>query len=176
MILIEPTIQVRFGPALRRRALAAFLKQAAEAARLKGEVSVLLTGDDHLRRLNREFRRKDRPTDVLSFPAPPPLNGHRQPAGDLAISVETASRQATEFGHPLAAELEILMLHGLLHLAGLDHETDQGQMARREAALRRRFGLTPGLIERTTKPSPRKSPAPPTIRMSRIRKSRSPKT
>jgi probable rRNA maturation factor len=68
MILIEPTIQVRFGRNLRRRALAAFLKQASEAARLNGEVAVLLTTDARLRRLNREFRGKDHPTDVLSFP------------------------------------------------------------------------------------------------------------
>ncbi len=69
-------------------------------------------------------------------------------AGDLAVSVETAARQAEEFGHPLATELQILVLHGLLHLGGYDHETDEGQMARREAALRRRLGLRAGLIER----------------------------
>jgi len=151
MILIEPTIQVRFGRALRPRVLAAFLKHASESARLAGDVDVLLTSDAHLRRLNREFRGKDRPTDVLSFPAPESLNGHRRVAGDLAISVETAARQAEERGHALATELEILVLHGLLHLAGYDHETDQGRMARKEAALRRRFGLTEGLIERSAK-------------------------
>ncbi|HEX4308582.1 MAG TPA: rRNA maturation RNase YbeY [Acidobacteriaceae bacterium] len=154
MILIEPTIQARFGRALRQRALAAFLRQAAEAAGLAGQVSVLLTGDSHIRRLNREFRRKDHPTDVLSFPAAEP--GPRAIAGDLAISVDTAARQATEFGHPLATELQILVLHGVLHLGGYDHEADGGQMARKEARLRRQFGLAAGLIERTEKPAARK--------------------
>jgi len=164
MILIEPTIQVRFGRNLRRRALAAFLKQASEAARLNGGVAVLLTTDARLRRLNREFRGKDHPTDVLSFPPPKSLtqalNGHRPAAGDLAISVETAARQAREHDHPLATELEILVLHGLLHLAGYDHETDKGRMARKEAALRRRFGLAQSLIERSAKPAPKKKASP----------------
>jgi probable rRNA maturation factor len=156
MILIEPTIQARFGRALRQRALAAFLKQASEAAGLAGQVSVLLSGDARLRRLNREFRWKDHPTDVLSFPAGAPANGHAAVAGDLAISVETAARQAAEYGHPLATELQILVLHGLLHLGGYDHEADSGQMARKEAVLRRRFGLAAGLIERTKTPPARK--------------------
>lgn len=149
MILIEPTIQARFGRAVRRRALTAFLGQAAEAVRLRGQVSVLLTGDTEIRRLNRTFRHKDQATDVLSFPASPSLNGHAPSAGDLAISVETAARQAEEFGHPLAIELEILVLHGVLHLGGYDHESDAGEMARKETALRKRFGLRPGLIERS---------------------------
>lgn len=157
MILIEPTIQVRFGRILRRRALALFLKEASEAARLGGDVDVLLTDDERLLRLNREFRRKNKPTDVLSFPPASFPNGHRKMAGDLAISVETAARQAEECGHPLATELQILVLHGLLHLSGCDHETDQGQMARKEAALRRRFGLAAGLIERSGKPTRRKA-------------------
>jgi probable rRNA maturation factor len=153
MILIEPTIQAKFGRALRQRALAAFLKNASEAARLSGDVSVLLTGDRQMRRLNHEFRRKDYPTDVLSFPAPASLHEHRGMAGDLAISVDTAARQAAELGHPLATELQILALHGILHLAGYDHEIDDGQMARREAALRKRLGLATGLIERNATPS-----------------------
>jgi probable rRNA maturation factor len=153
MILIEPTIQDKFGRALRRRALSAFLRDAAPAAGLTGEVSVLLTGDRRIRRLNQRFRGKDKATDVLSFPVPPfspgeNLDGADAIAGDLAISVETAARQAKELGHPVAMELRILVLHGLLHLAGCDHETDRGQMARKEAALRRRFALPAGLIER----------------------------
>ena len=157
MILIEPPIQAKFGRLLRRRALAAFVLEAAQAAKLRGDVSVLLTGDAHIRRLNREFRHKDQPTDVLSFPANPhkPKEGLYgvagavpRIAGDLAISVETAARQGKRAGHSLATELQILVLHGLLHLAGYDHETDSGKMARKEAALRRRFGLAHGLIER----------------------------
>ena len=145
MILIEPPIQAKFGRALRQRALDVFLREAAEAAKLQGDVSVLLTGDAEIRRLNREFRRKDKATDVLSFPVP----GSGEIAGDMAISVETAARQANEAGHALFVELQILLLHGVLHLAGYDHETDQGEMARKEAALRKRFGLAAGLIERS---------------------------
>lgn len=149
MILIEPAIEAKFGRAVRRRALTAFLAQAAAAVRLEGEISVLLTTDKNIRRLNRAFRHKDKSTDVLSFPAPEGIDGPACTAGDLAISVETAARQAGEAEHALYAELEVLLLHGLLHLAGYDHEADEGQMARREAALRRRFGLSAGLIERT---------------------------
>jgi probable rRNA maturation factor len=133
-----------------------FLREAAQAAKLKGEVSVLMTGDAEMRRLNREFRGKDKTTDVLSFPVNPhePTDGlcgapEGSVAGDLAISVETAARQAEEAGHSLLVELQILLLHGVLHLAGYDHETDSGTMARKEAALRRRFGLGMGLIERS---------------------------
>lgn len=153
MILIKPTLQSRFRRALRQRALSAFLKEAAAACGLKGEVSVLLTTDSEIRRLNREFRHKDKATDVLSFPAPDSADPRTRTSGDLAISVETAARQAEEFSHPLSAELQILVLHGLLHLAGYDHATDAGQMARKEVALRRRFGLTAGLIERSEVPA-----------------------
>jgi probable rRNA maturation factor len=157
MILIEPTIQTKYSRALRQRALSAFLREAAPAAGLRGAVSVLLTGDGQIRRLNRKFRGKDEATDVLSFPAAEPLNGQAGMAGDLAVSVETAVRQAEQFGHPLATELQILVLHGLLHLSGYDHEADQGQMARKELGLRRRFGLTAGLIERSAPPAVRGS-------------------
>jgi probable rRNA maturation factor len=101
-----------------------------------------------MRRLNRRFRGIRKPTDVLSFPAAAAPSGPEAVAGDLAIGVPTARRQAIEHGHALASEIKILILHGLLHLAGYDHETDSGQMARTEAALRRRFCLAAGLIER----------------------------
>ena len=153
MILIEPTIQARFGRRLRLRSLSGFLETASAAAKLRCEVSVLLTGDLQIRRLNRQFRRKDKPTDVLSFPAAA-IAGSQALAGDLAISVPTAARQAKGFGHSLFLEVQILILHGLLHLAGYDHEQDSGQMARREAVLRRRLGLSHGLIERSTTGSP----------------------
>lgn len=156
MILTDPAIQAKFGRKLRLRALAAFLADTGRAAKLRGRVAVLLTDDSDLRRLNRQFRRKDKPTDVLSFPPPPnaAAPSSARLAGDLAVSVETAAAQAAEAGHPLFVELKILILHGVLHLAGYDHETDSGQMARREAALRRRFGLAPGLIERAARPTP----------------------
>lgn len=151
MILTEPTIQARFGRRLRRRTLGAFLDEAAAAVKLRGEVAALLTTDAEIRRLNRTFRKRNKATDVLSFPVPGPPVDDRSTSGDLAISVETAARQADEAGHPLSTELQVLLLHGVLHLAGYDHERDTGQMARREALLRRRFGLGAGLIERAAK-------------------------
>lgn len=140
---------------LNKRELARFAARAIEAAGAAGAVSVLLTGDERLRELNREFRKKDKPTDVLSFPAFagegdfPGNGGRRRSAGDLAISLETAARQAESFGHSLETEVRVLILHGALHLAGFDHEKDSGEMARREERLRRELGLPPGLIGRS---------------------------
>jgi probable rRNA maturation factor len=128
------------------RTLNRFLSSAQAAVRLRGEVSVLLTTDQAIRRLNRQFRRMNKATDVLSFPAPQEATG--EVAGDLAISVPTALRQAREQRHSLSVEIKVLILHGLLHLAGFDHEADDGQMARRERLLRGRLGLPLGLIER----------------------------
>jgi probable rRNA maturation factor len=104
----------------------------------------LIAGDAELRRLNREYRRKDYATDVLSFPAaePGPF------VGDLAISFDRAREQAREFGHSTDDELRILLLHGVLHLLGYDHENDSGRMARAEKRWRARLGLPVGLIER----------------------------
>ncbi|MBV8629491.1 MAG: rRNA maturation RNase YbeY [Silvibacterium sp.] len=148
MILIEPAIEKKFGrAALKKRAIGNFLAQAMRTAELEGAVSVLLTGDEEIRRLNREFRQKDKATDVLSFPAAQ-VNGHGELAGDLAISVETAARQAEQRGHPLETELKVLLLHGVLHLAGWDHETDSGEMLQKEEALRVELGLDEGLILR----------------------------
>ncbi len=113
---------------------------------LRGQVTVLLTSDAAIRDLNRRFRGKNKPTDVLSFPAADLVQD--QEKGDLAISVEMARRQAAEQGHALTCELKVLILHGVLHLAGHDHETDTGEMLRRERSLRARLGLPPGLIER----------------------------
>jgi probable rRNA maturation factor len=116
----------------------------------------LITSDAELRRLNRQFRGKDAATDVLSFPAelslsePRPSESGRAATrlGDLAISLPRARAQAAVFGHNLDRELRILMLHGVLHLAGMDHETDGGRMARAEKRWRIRLGLPEGLIER----------------------------
>jgi probable rRNA maturation factor len=132
------------------RTLARFLIQARLAVRLRGDVTVLLTTDATQRGFNRRFRGKNKPTDVLSFPADPGVPGADKFAGDLSISVPTACRQAMQQGHSLATEIKVLILHGVLHLAGYDHETDSGQMARRERTLRARLGLPGGLIERTT--------------------------
>jgi probable rRNA maturation factor len=130
--------------------LARFLAAAQEAVGLKGEVTILLTTDAAIKGLNRRFRGKNKATDVLSFPAAGPDSGPRSKgiAGDLAISVTTALGQAAGQGHSLSTEIKVLVLHGLLHLAGYDHETDNGQMARREQMLRGRLGLPHGLIER----------------------------
>jgi probable rRNA maturation factor len=137
------------------QALARFAGRARKAAGLDRAVAVLLTGNDEMRRLNRQFRRKNKPTDVLSFPASR-VNGN---AGDIAISLDIASDNAARFGHPLATELKILMLHGMLHLAGYDHETDKGEMARREHQLRAELKLPDSLIARTTDvTTPRSSP------------------
>jgi probable rRNA maturation factor len=134
--------------ALGKRDLNRFLACAANALGLTGEFSVLLTGDERLRALNLQFRGKDKATDVLSFPAlPEAVNGGQ--GGDLAISLETALVQAAAYGHTVQMEVKILILHGLLHLAGYDHERDQGQMRRRETRLRKQFALPAGLVERS---------------------------
>jgi probable rRNA maturation factor len=148
MITIDPPSSPLDPSALNKSALTRFLNRARAAVGLAGDLDVLLTSDAAIRRLNRTFRAKNKSTDVLSFPAPPEAGT----AGDLAISLDTAARQAAQHGHPLQAELKILLLHGLLHLAGEDHETDSGQMAAREVALRQQFRLPLGLIERATPP------------------------
>lgn len=129
--------------------LTRFLNRARTAINLPGAVDVLLTSDATLRQLNKSFRGKDKPTDVLSFPAPSEFAARH--AGDLAISLETASRQAKTYGHTLRDEVRILLLHGLLHLSGEDHESDNGRMAAREATLRRELRLPETLIERVEK-------------------------
>jgi probable rRNA maturation factor len=130
-------------------ALTRFLNRARLAVGLRGAVDVILTTDPTLRQLNKTFRGKNKPTDVLSFPAP--YEFAKKHAGDLAISLDTAARQAIAYGHTLADEVKVLLLHGLLHLSGQDHETDNGEMATQEAALRRDLRLPTTLIERTTR-------------------------
>lgn len=104
----------------------------------------MITNDLELRRLNREFRRQDYATDVLSFRSRQNLGF----LGDIAISIEHAQRQAAEYGHPVSQEIAILMLHGVLHLLGLDHENDGGRMARAESKWRAALGLPRGVIAR----------------------------
>ena len=155
MIVYEPEVELKLPRAARprRRELARFLRQAIDATGVAGEVSVLLTSDEAIRTLNRKYRRKDKATDVLSFPAAEMVEST---AGDLVISLETALMQAEERGHTLEMEIRVLLLHGLLHLAGYDHESDNGTMHRKETRLRRELGLTAGLIERAHgKPSRR---------------------
>jgi probable rRNA maturation factor len=108
----------------------------------------LITNDRELRELNREFRGKDHATDVLSFPA---SDANGPFLGSLAISMQRARAQAREYGHSIEEEVRVLMLHGVLHLLGLDHETDRGRMARAEARWRARLALPHGLIQRASR-------------------------
>ena len=126
------------------RALERFVARAQRAAAVRGEVGVLITSNAQMRQLNRRFRGKNSATDVLSFPS---TDGT---AGDIAIAAEVAARNARRLGHSAADEMKILILHGLLHLAGYDHDTDAGTMAREETRLRRALGLPATLIERAT--------------------------
>lgn len=118
-----------------------FIRKAQALTRVRGEVAVLITGNARVRALNRRFRRKNKPTDVLSFPRPE--------GGDIAISFDIAAGNARRYGHLALDELKILVLHGMLHLAGYDHELDNGRMAAREARLRAQLNLPLALIERT---------------------------
>ncbi len=130
---------------LERKALQAFAVLVRDQVAGGRPFCCLVTTDDHLKNLNRDFRGKDHPTDVLSFPSPS-LEGV---LGDIAISVQRATEQAREYGHDTPTEIRILLLHGLLHLLGYDHETDKGRMRRAEVRWRQRLGLPAGLIERT---------------------------
>jgi probable rRNA maturation factor len=113
-----------------------------------GSVTVQLISDDNMSRLNETYRKKQGPTDVLSFPAngAGPANAKRHAhteeyVGDIAISPETARRNARRFSRSLPKEIRILILHGMIHLAGFDHETDRGEMDRLERRLRKRLGV-----------------------------------
>jgi probable rRNA maturation factor len=122
---------------VRRTPLRDFLAELVTRVARGHEITCLITTDAELRRLNRQFRGKNYATDVLSFPP-----------DEMAISLDRAAAQAKELGHSLDEELRVLMLHGLLHLCGMDHETDAGQMRRTETRWRKKLGLPSGLIER----------------------------
>jgi len=150
------------GTGLNVLALTRFVKQVANRVRLRGNVNVLITSNREMRSLNRRFRGKDKATDVLSFPAV--LDARQRESGDIAISLEMARENARLLGHTAQHELKILILHGLLHLAGYDHESDHGEMARKEQTLRKLLSLPEGLIARSTIPknrSKKKSPVGP---------------
>lgn len=131
VVLLERQRRRKTSPARLRRVL----RGAAAILRVRGEVAVVLAGDGLLRRLNRAYRGKDRPTDVLSFPG----DGGESGLGDVVISVATAERNARGLGRTLLQELDVLALHGFLHVLGYDHETDDGTMDRLEARLRKRL-------------------------------------
>jgi probable rRNA maturation factor len=130
---------------LDRKRLRQFQETLREQVAEGREFTCLLTSDAELRRLNATFLGKDYATDVLSFPS---LEGE-EGLGELAISAVRAREQAAEQGHPIETEIEILMLHGVLHLLGHDHETDRGAMRRLETRWRKKLQLPAGLIERT---------------------------
>lgn len=131
-------------PGLSRRLARTFAKRL-EAELTRGRpFTCLITNDEELQRLNRDFRKQDHATDVLSFPSKQTLGF----LGDIAISFQHARRQAAKYGHAVEQEIEILMLHGVLHLLGMDHEKDRGQMARVENRWRAALGLPRGLISR----------------------------
>lgn len=136
MIIFEKAVDGVSHSALQR-----FAGRAQKLARVNGEVAVLITSRARVRALNRRFRRKDKPTDVLSFSRPQ--------GGDIAICAEIARQNATRLGHSVGDEIKVLVLHGMLHLAGYDHETDSGEMARAEARLRSRLKLPASLIQRS---------------------------
>jgi len=143
----DSTILFENAPAsLRRGELRAFAAELSKSVGGARPFTCVITSDSALRRLNRDFLKHDYATDVLSFPS-----GQRSGSlGDIAISIDRAREQARQFGHSLATEIRILMLHGVLHLKGFDHETDNGKMQRAEARWRREFGLPLGLIERAS--------------------------
>jgi len=133
-----------------------FLRDAQGCIGLPGEVSVRIVSNAEMRRLNRRYRGKDKATDVLSFP--PFQNGTKRLAGDIAISADLARADSRELGHSFNDEVKILLLHGLLHLAGHDHESDNGEMSRLEQRLRAKLKLPTGLIERAKSKGPTAAP------------------
>lgn len=146
VIIFETAVQGASRPALER-----FARRAQKLAGVAGEVDILIAGNRRLLELNRRFRGKAKATDVLSFP--------RSEGGDIAISAVIARQNARRYSHSTADELKILVLHGMLHLAGYDHEADNGRMARLENQLRARLRLPASLIDRawtdTAAPQPR---------------------
>ena len=145
MVILEKKIA-----GLNEDALGRFVLRARKAVGLRGQVNVLVTSNAAVRSLNLRFRRQNKATDVLSFPSTS-LSESRNAAnlaGDVAISADIALKNSFRLGHPAAQEIKILALHGILHLAGFDHERDNGEMARKEAKLRRALGLPAALIER----------------------------
>jgi probable rRNA maturation factor len=135
VIVVEGTTQH-----IQKAELARFARRAQKLAGVSGEIAVLIADNHRIRELNRRFRKKNQPTDVLSFP--------RQSGGDIAISAEIALENAGRYGHAPLDELKILVLHGMLHLAGHDHEKDRGEMAAQESSLRKKLKLPDSLIGR----------------------------
>jgi probable rRNA maturation factor len=126
-----------------RRAIAAAAETVRALPDAAGEVSVVLTDDAAIRTLNRQWRHRDQPTNVLSFPAPRSANGRASMLGDIAVAYETTAREAAEEHKPLADHLAHLAVHGFLHLVGYDHDSDEAaeEMERLEAKILARLGV-----------------------------------
>jgi probable rRNA maturation factor len=145
MSLSDGLVSFRRAPSsLRRRPIEAFARSLQESVGAGRPFHCLITDDRELRRLNRQFLGHNYATDVLSFPS----GAGGEALGELAISAGRATAQAREFGHSVPDEIRILMLHGVLHLVGMDHETDGGRMARAETRWRKKLNLPLGLIAR----------------------------
>lgn len=127
--------------------LQAFAQRLSRETAKGGDFACLITTAEELAELNQRYRGKAESTDVLSFPALP----GSEYLGDLAISLPHARAQAAEYGHTVVEEIQVLMLHGVLHLLGMDHETDRGAMRRAETRWRKHFGLPAGLIARVSR-------------------------
>jgi probable rRNA maturation factor len=152
---------------LSEASLERFVVRARRAARLRGGVDVRVTGNSVMRGLNLRFRGKNKATDVLSFPSRQAADvDGRSFAGDIAISADFAAQNALRLGHSAALEVKVLALHGILHLAGMDHERDNGAMARKEASLRNLLRLPAGLTERAGMPQ---SSRPTKIKAKKLR-------
>jgi len=140
----DPLITYRRKPAhLDQKSLQSFAEVLRDRVARGREFHCRITNDAELRSLNAKFLGKDYATDVLSFPA---ADGDL--LGDIAISLQRARAQGREWRHATEDEIRILMLHGVLHLLGMDHESDSGRMKRAETRWRRQLGLPSGLIER----------------------------
>jgi len=149
----DPLITYRRPPATLDRTVLESFADILRARVARGNLfHCRITNDAELQSLNRTFRRKNYATDVLSFPGVEERRADRKSAppylGDIAISLQRARAQARQWGHSIEDEIRILMLHGILHLKGMDHDGDSGQMARTETRWRRKLGLPAGLIER----------------------------
>lgn len=137
MTPVETNVEVSGSvPRLTRRDIATFARRVLRAVDIEPEeLSIAFVDDESMRKLNRKFRRKNKTTDVLTFPGDAPL------LGEIVISVDQARRQAADEKHSLAIEVRYLILHGILHAMGYDHETDHGEMNALELKVRAAVGL-----------------------------------
>jgi probable rRNA maturation factor len=153
LVILHLVILEKKVAGLSEGALERFVLRARKAVGLPRQVNVLVTSSAAVRSLNRQFRKQNKATDVLSFPLNCLSSESRggakaRTAGDVAISADIALENSIRLGHPVSQEVKILVLHGILHLAGFDHERDNGEMARKEVKLRRALRLPAALIER----------------------------